>query len=610
MGSRVSLFAILLALCALTATRAVAEKRVALVIGNSAYQNAPVLPKTAGDAQAMTEAFRTQGFDVVDGRTDLNNVQFVAAIQQFQRAAAASDIAVVYYAGYSVEISGTRYLIPVDAKPANGLHAANAVIPMNDIIGSVQGAKLLGLVILEACRDGPFAPAAAKAGKTGLGATELKGSNVLVAYAAKNCSGREGAAYDGDAGNSPFTAASLAHLFEPGLDIRLALGRVRSDVLKMTANRQEPFVYGSLFKETTRIGSGVIALAPAAPQPAQTASTVDERTPLAAAPAAPLPSPLAAAPAAPLPSPPTAAELQAWDRIKDTNDPEPLIAFILAYPSSSLKHTAQLRLDQILDQIRKAEAAKKAEQTRLDEQTKAERDAKAAQQTAELKAALLRAAEARPKQIEEKANTKPEPQTISALPNFPWPPPGASAYYVLPQSLFGKQKTVGEETEAIVTALERNGYVERSFYSTPAGGVALVTRLERINDDGSPAAAGDRWPNGEFKNDPLNLVNFLLGLFYAEPGRYRVIVFIVQDQPFAQSAEKSISGVQARQLLMSGANVLPPEIAERLADKSHCTALIYEFANDGTTLHKVESRLNGMEHLMKAGVLAVPEKAN
>jgi hypothetical protein len=140
--------------------------------------------------------------------------------------------------------------------------------------------------------------------------------------------------------------------------------------------------------------------------------------------------------------------------------------------------------------------------------------------------------------------------------------------------------------------------------------VALITRLERINDDGSPASAEERWSAGNLHNNAANLAEFLHGLFYADPGRYRVIVFIIQDQPFTQAAEKTLSGEQARALLPRGADVLPPEVAERSVAKSHCTALIYEFANDGTAMLKVDSRLTGRQHLEKAGLLATLEKPN
>jgi hypothetical protein len=193
----------------------------------------------------------------------------------------------------------------------------------------------------------------------------------------------------------------------------------------------------------------------------------------------------------------------------------------------------------------------------------------------------------------------PAPQ-MALLPEFPWPPPAASASYVLPRILFDKDATVGQVAGAIVSALERKGYVERSFFRTGAGGVALVTRLERINDDGSSFADIERWPAETLRSSTL--ASFLRGLFYVDPGRYRIIVFILQDLPFAQSPDR-VTGDDARAWLRAGANVLPREVAESLFGDGQCTALVYEFASDGTAVRVVESRLTGKEHLEKAGLV-------
>lgn len=195
------------------------------------------------------------------------------------------------------------------------------------------------------------------------------------------------------------------------------------------------------------------------------------------------------------------------------------------------------------------------------------------------------------------------------LPVFPWPPPKASASYVLPDSLFAGYQTVGAVVDAILKALEQGGYVERSFFRTPPGGVALVTRLERINDDGSPFSESQRWPGGDEHIDlTATLYTFLRGLFYADPGHYRVIVFVLQDLPFAQSS-KRITAQEAEAWLTSGANVLPPDMAEHPFGGGHCTVLVYEFASDGTKVHVVVSSLTGKQHLEKAGVLTALDHA-
>ena len=193
-----------------------------------------------------------------------------------------------------------------------------------------------------------------------------------------------------------------------------------------------------------------------------------------------------------------------------------------------------------------------------------------------------------------------------ALPDFPWPPPTASAFYNLPRNLLQGRATVGQVADTIVAALERTGYVERSFFRTQADGVALVTRLESINDDGTALAEGKRWPTLQ---DSKDLMSAVKGLFYVDRGLYRVIVFVLQDRPFVQSPS-SVSGQQALSWLRTGANMLPREVADRPFDKGECSVLIYEFASDGTAVRRIDSSLTGKQHLEKAGVMSFLEKTN
>jgi hypothetical protein len=246
-------------------------------------------------------------------------------------------------------------------------------------------------------------------------------------------------------------------------------------------------------------------------------------------------------------------------------------------------------------------------------------------QTAELPDLPTRSEPTMPPQTAEIPSPVPAPPPIPAkpvpppapgsgraaepIPQFPWPPPQTSATYVLPAAVFERGLTIGQVVTTIIAALEKKGYVERSFFTTPADGVVLVTRLERINEDGSSAADAERWPAvGGAGRSSAGLAQFLRGLFYVDPGRYRVIVFVLQDAPFRQSSEQ-ISGQQAREWLRTGANVLPRELMER-AYTGDCTVLVYEFASDGTAVRVVDSRLTGRQHLERAGVLATLGRAN
>jgi uncharacterized caspase-like protein len=220
---------------------------VALVIGNSAYQNVSRLANPSNDSAAMSETFKSAGFDVVDLKRDLKVVEMRRALRDFSDQASDADIAVVYYAGHGVEIDGANYLIPVDAVLQRDIDAFDEAIPLDRLLTVIEPAKRLRLIILDACRDNPFSKTMARTigsrivGR-GLAKVDLTGPNTLIAYAAKAGS----AASDGDENNSPFTAALVKYLPRPGLDLRKALGFTRDEVLKVTNNRQEPFVYGSL----------------------------------------------------------------------------------------------------------------------------------------------------------------------------------------------------------------------------------------------------------------------------------------------------------------------------------------------------------------------------
>src|SRR5262245_31005364 len=244
---RTVFFLLLLTGWCLSAGHALAEKRVALVIGNSAYDKVARLGNPANDAALMAETFKSAGFDSVELRRDLKVGDMRRALRDFLDRSRQADVAVVYYAGHGIEIDGTNYLIPVDAVLDRDADIYDEALSLDRVLVSVEPAKQLRLVILDACRDNPFARSmkrtmASRAIGRGLAKIEPTSPNTLIAFASKAGS----TASDGDGSNSPFTTALVKHVAKPGLDLRKAFGYVRDDVLKSTGNRQEPYVYGSL----------------------------------------------------------------------------------------------------------------------------------------------------------------------------------------------------------------------------------------------------------------------------------------------------------------------------------------------------------------------------
>ena len=255
---------LLLAAVAFGAENAMAEKRVALIIGNSAYQHTSPLPNPANDAAAIAKKLTEIGFDTVEVKLDQSFSDLRLTLQGFARAARDSDVALVFYAGHGMEVGGVNYLVPVDAKLQSDQDVPYEAFPLDLVLAAIEPARRLRLVMLDACRDNPLAAQMANtSGSTrsigrGLARIEPQG-DTLVAYASKAGSVAE----DGDGSNSPFTTALLQHLPTPGLDIRLMFGRVRDSVLEKTGRRQEPFVYGSL-------GGGELSLVPGAASGAAT----------------------------------------------------------------------------------------------------------------------------------------------------------------------------------------------------------------------------------------------------------------------------------------------------------------------------------------------------
>ena len=236
------------------------------MIANSAYRHAPSLANPVNDGSVMAKTLKEAGFDIVDSRHDLSALDTRRVLREFADATRDADIAVVYYAGHGIEVEGSNYLIPVDAKLERDTDVYDEALSLDRVLVAVEPAKQLRLVILDACRDNPFGrtmkrTVASRGIGRGLAQVEPTSPNTLVAYSAK----AGFTAQDGDGANSPFTVALSKHLTTPGLDVRRAFGFVRDDVLKSTGNKQEPFVYGSLGGEDVPLVPVKVAAAVAAP---------------------------------------------------------------------------------------------------------------------------------------------------------------------------------------------------------------------------------------------------------------------------------------------------------------------------------------------------------
>jgi peptidoglycan hydrolase-like protein with peptidoglycan-binding domain len=399
-----------------SADRAFAERRAALVIGNSAYQNAPLLPNPARDARAIADQFQKAGYEVSTA-FNLGIVDFKRAVRNFEDSAANAEVAVIYYAGHGIEIHGINYLVPVDAKLASDRDADDEAVTLERLVATADGAKILKLIILDACRDNPFVrtmkvlrTAALRDIRSGLSPVKPTNGDTLIAYAAEAGS----AAEDGVGDHSPFAAAVVNNLFIPGLDVRLAFGRIRDEVLKKTNNRQTPYVYGSLGGNNISVVPGpndAVAVSdpigamrdyllveqinskrawetflvqhPNGPladrarkeiqklsQAEATATSTEDKV-------ASLEPPKLATP-----HDSSSEEQRAWDKIQNSGDANDFRDFLKRFPSSPLANKAQAHLD-VLERAAQEKAAKAQADREAAQQAEAERQAEAKRQAQE-----------------------------------------------------------------------------------------------------------------------------------------------------------------------------------------------------------------------------------
>jgi tetratricopeptide (TPR) repeat protein len=220
-------------------------QRIALIIGNGAYKNVQQLDNPPRDARLIAAALKDVGFQTVTLTNDLTRDKFFEALKAFASEAEKADWAVVYYAGHGFEVGGVNYLVPVDAKLAADKDAETEAVALEQVIAAVGGARKLRLVMLDACRDNPFAPAmqrtiALKLVDKGFSNIE-PAAGFMVVYAAKHGQ----TALDGDGTDSPFATAVARDVKTPHVEVRKLFDLVRDDVWSASKHQQEPFTYGS-----------------------------------------------------------------------------------------------------------------------------------------------------------------------------------------------------------------------------------------------------------------------------------------------------------------------------------------------------------------------------
>jgi uncharacterized caspase-like protein len=287
------------AVLVLSADAALAERRVALVIGNASYKNtALTLPNPKNDATDVAALLRKLDFEVVEA-VNVDKRGFEMALQKFARAAIDADSALFFYAGHAMQYHGRNFLMPIDAELEDEISLRYQMVPIDDVRAALDRVNGVKIMILDACRNNPLAERMARQ-STGftraIGATRGlaridKTQGMVVAYA----TAAEEVAADGNGRNSPFTQALLKRLQEPGLEIEQMFRAIARDVWSNTGGRQRPETYVSLLSEYYL----------------------------------------------------NQADRLAWDKVKDSTDVAALRDFIARFPSSIRSLDARYRLEML-----------------------------------------------------------------------------------------------------------------------------------------------------------------------------------------------------------------------------------------------------------------------
>jgi hypothetical protein len=316
------LFCFCVAVVALLTHPANAERRVAFVVGNGAYQHATKLPNPTVDAKAMAALLRNVGFEVIEG-TDLGREGIAARLGAFAAKTQGADVALFFYAGHGIAVNGKNYLIPVDAELNSELDVKlGAAVDIETTLDQTMTDAKVKLVFLDACRDNPFADKIRSAARTrsvtvSSGLAEMRSSEgTLIAFA----TGPGQKALDGPQGeNSPFTRALLKNLAEPGVEIRHALTKVRAQVSEETSKRQLPWENTNLTgffymnQEAAAASAGTASIA--APGPAATQTTASNEV-----------------------------ELEFWRSVRNSDKPEEYSAYLTRFPNGNFTGIARARI--------------------------------------------------------------------------------------------------------------------------------------------------------------------------------------------------------------------------------------------------------------------------
>jgi len=312
---------VLLVAASLTSGVACAEKRVALVIGNSAYEHVPRLQNPVNDASDMRTKLAALGFQIFGG-ADLDRTKMISALTGFGRAAENADVALVFYAGHGLQVNGQNYLVPVDANVEFEAELDIALVPFSIVMQQLSRGSRINIALLDACRDNPFSQGLSRSmgtravGALGRGLSRVNSAaGTFIAYA----TAPDNVAQDGTGRNSPFTSAVLKFIDRPGLSLSDMMIDVRNEVIQSTNGKQVPWDTSSLTGRFSFKIEGTITITP-------------EHGPSNSQPSA-------------IPAPDrTNVEYAVWSAIQNSSDPAAFEKFLKDFPDGVFAAAARDKL--------------------------------------------------------------------------------------------------------------------------------------------------------------------------------------------------------------------------------------------------------------------------
>jgi hypothetical protein len=291
------------------------ENRVALVIGNSAYQNAPPLANPRNDAMEIGKALKRIGFDV-DVVLDATKTEMDQALRRFGNKLEGASAAVFFYAGHGIQVDGLNYILPVNTALKNERDLHWDSCDLTTVLKQMEGNNRVNLLFLDACRDNPLSQTLARgmgesrSSAIGRGLAPMKATaGTLISYSTK-----EGeVAADGKGKHSPYTEALLKHIQTPGVEIGLMLRKVRQEVISSTNNKQVPWEYGSLLGEFYFSGPVTIQVQPEADKS------------------------------------PSGSKIEAlyWESIMSETDPDVFEDYLIKYPGGAFREIAKRKIEKL-----------------------------------------------------------------------------------------------------------------------------------------------------------------------------------------------------------------------------------------------------------------------